>query len=207
MAVRITKLDQPRRTHTNFNCENRLHSFRASPPLRGTLRAFRGVRSQLVLTLHKKGTDPLPDQQSKPQTTTGPGAVLFFCAKATHTGINTGGRVMSLPIHWESWLRSRFGKAGLLGLAAAVSFAGIEQARWSLAATSGSAMSGPGPAAVASAADLSKAFRYASEKVMPAVVTVHSTSRQPQQVSAKEPNELSPGSPERPAAAIEEILR
>jgi serine protease Do len=96
---------------------------------------------------------------------------------------------MSLQIHGRTWLRSRFGKAGLLGLVAAAAFAGIEQTRWSLAATSSA------PAAVASAMDLSKAFRYASEKVMPAVVTVHSTSRQPQQVSAKEPGELSPGSP------------
>ena len=38
--------------------------------------------------------------------------------------------------------------------------------------------SAPPPAAVASANDLSTAFRYASEKVMPAVVTIHSTSHE-----------------------------
>jgi len=60
-------------------------------------------------------------------------------------------------------------------------------------------MSAPPPAAVASANDLSTAFRYASEKVMPAVVTIHSTSHEAQPISdrgsrgfGQAPNDLPP---------------
>jgi serine protease Do len=53
-------------------------------------------------------------------------------------------------------------------------------------------VNGPPAAAVASAKDLSTAFRYASEKVMPAVVTVRSTSHETQHISDRGRG-LSPG--------------
>ncbi|HUE17071.1 MAG TPA: Do family serine endopeptidase [Planctomycetaceae bacterium] len=85
------------------------------------------------------------------------------------------------------WLRSGIGGAGLLALAAAGLFMGVQRATPSSAATSG-----PPPAAVASANDLSTAFRYASEKVMPAVVTVHSTMHETRHVSGGGSLGLSP---------------
>jgi serine protease Do len=89
-----------------------------------------------------------------------------------------------------SWFRSGIGGAGLFALVGAGLFMGVQRA-----SSSSPAASGPPPAAVASANGLSTAFRYASEKVMPAVVTVHSTSHETQHISDRGSRGLVPGQP------------
>jgi serine protease Do len=97
---------------------------------------------------------------------------------------------MSLSLNRSRWLNSRATGAGLTALAVAGLFLEIERPRLT------SALAGsPPPAAIASANDLSTAFRYASGKVIPAVVTVRSSLHESQHVTAGSPRGHSPGQP------------
>src|SRR5579863_3896278 len=97
---------------------------------------------------------------------------------------------MTLSLNNSCWSKSKLAGAGLLAIAAGGLFTELEWTRFSLAMAGG-----PPPAAVASANDLSTAFRYASGKVMPAVVTVRSSSHETQHVSSGWPRGNSPAQP------------
>jgi serine protease Do len=98
---------------------------------------------------------------------------------------------MSLSHHRWNWSKSRFAAAGLLTLAGIGLLAGVERPNSSQVI----AASAP-PAAIGSANDLSTAFRYAAGKVMPAVVTIHSTGHETRAVSNGWQRGDSPGQPD-----------